>query len=56
MGYAHWYRLRWVGGEIVSEKVFDEFTGGDYTTPSEKPINEILPGDLDTEEVLKWTK
>lgn len=56
MGYAHWYRLRWDGEKMVSEKVFDEFTGGDYTTPSEKPINEILPGDLDTEEVLKWTK
>lgn len=56
MGYAHWYRLRWDRKKMVSEKVFDEFTGGDYTTPSEKPVNEILPGDLDPEELLKWTR
>lgn len=56
MGYAHWYRLRWYGNEIVSEKAFDEFTGGDYTSPSEKPFDEIPPGELDPEEVLKWTR
>ena len=56
MGYAHWYRLRWNGGKIVSREVFNEYTCGDYKTPSEKPFGEIYPGDLDPDELLKWTE
>lgn len=35
MGHASWYRLRWDGKKMVSEKVFEEDTGGDYSVPSE---------------------
>lgn len=56
MGYAHWYRLRWDGQKIMSKEVFKEYTCGDYTTPSEQPFDEIPPGDLDSDELLKWER
>lgn len=46
MGYASWYRLSWDGRKMVTKKVFEETTGGDYTEPSEKPLDEFFPGDL----------
>ena len=46
MGQASWYRLNWDGKTVVSNKVFEEKTGGDYTEPSEKPIDELFPGNL----------
>lgn len=46
MGYARWNRLCWDGKRVVSEKVFEETTCGDYTEPSEKPLDEFFPADL----------
>lgn len=56
MGNAYWYRLQWRGGRMESEKVFEEFTGGDYLQPDEEPVEEILPEDLNPHLLLKWKK
>ena len=56
MGYAEWHVLRWNGKRMVSKKVFEEHTPGDYKTPGEKPFAVILPEDLKPEQLLKWVK
>ena len=56
MGHSSWYRLRWDGENMVSEKVFEEETGGDYTEPIEKPVDEICPEDLYPHDLLKWAE
>ena len=56
MGNAYWYRLRWRKGRMESEMVFEEFTGGDYLLPDEDPVEEILPEDLNPDDLLKWKK
>lgn len=53
MGYADWHQLRWNGKMMVSNKVFEERTNGDYKTPIEKPVDAILPEDLNPDELLK---
>ena len=56
MGNAYWYRLQWSGGQMASEMVFEEFTGGDYSQPEEEPVEEHLPEDLKPEDLLRWVK
>ena len=56
MGNAYWYRLQWHGGRMVSENVFEEFTGGDYSQPAEDPFEELLPEDLNPNELLGWVR
>ena len=56
MGNAYWYRLQWRKGRMESEMVFEEFTGGDYMQPDEEPVEEILPEDLNPDDLLKWKK
>lgn len=53
MGHAYWYQFRWDGKEIVSKKVFEEYTDGDYKTPKEKPLKGILPEGLYPTHLLK---
>ena len=35
MGHSSWYRLWWDGNKMVSKKVFEEDTAGDYKVPLE---------------------
>lgn len=56
MGNAYWYRLQWRKGRMESEMVFEEFTRGDYLQPDEEPVEEILPEDLNPDDLLKWKK
>ena len=56
MGNAYWRRLKWNGGQMVSELVFEEFTGGDYSQPAEDPIEEFLPEDMNPCELLNLVK
>ena len=56
MGNAYWYRLQWRKGRMETEMVFEEFTGGDYLQPDEEPVEEILPENLNPDDLLKWKK
>jgi hypothetical protein len=56
MGNAYWLRLQWCGGRMVSEIVFEEFTGGDYLQPAEDPVEELLPEDLNPCNLLNWVR
>ena len=56
MGNAYWHRLQWRGGRMVTEMVFEEFTGGDYLPPAEDPIEELLPEELNPCALLNWVK
>ena len=56
MGNAYWHRLQWRGGRMVSEIVFEEFTGGDYLQPAEDPVEELLPEDLNPCNLLNWVR
>lgn len=53
MGYACWHKLRWNGKKMVSNKVFEEKTKGDYKTPEESLIEEISTEKLTPNELLK---
>ena len=56
MGNAYWSRLQWRKGRMETEMVFEEFTGGDYLQPDEEPVEEILPENLNPDDLLKWKK
>ena len=56
MGDAFWYRIRWGGKEMVTDRVFEEHTVPFYTSPSEEPFVEICPEELDPAELFKWIK
>ena len=56
MGDAFWYRIRWDGKKIITDRVFEEHTVPFYTSPSEEPFVEICPEELDPAELLKWIK
>jgi len=54
MGDSYWYKLRWDGKELVSEKIFEEHTEDEYTIPVENPFVEVRPEKLSPHDLLKW--
>ena len=53
MGEAEWFRLRWNGKRIVSQRVYRESTRDQYRVPEEKPAHILLPNGISPDELQK---